>query len=328
MNAPAKKIQILLVEDALDEIYLVRAMLEQGGPFQVTTTQDGEAASRMIEKKKFDLIITDLNLPGKDGYVLIREIKAAHPKLPILATTGYTANHYLEYAYRAGANHVMVKPLERKELLARVSELAGVKTTPATPPSAVLAIGALPGDVEGGCGGTLLGYRERGEGVLVLPLSTSTEDGGSGAEAERKAAELMGARIIISEAGNPSEHQLLLERLVREIKPHTVLIPSLADDNPERREAHRISRASLTTVKSVLAYETATSTSDFRPSRFVDIAPTILRKLEILGPFRAHGRPDLDPRYVQAAAVHWGRRAGFGEVEAFEVLRDEGKDLA
>ena len=141
----------------------------------------------------------------------------------------------------------------------------------------------------------------------------------------------MGARVIITEvsvteADNLAEHQMLLERIVRELKPHTIMIPSQADDDPERRETYRISRAAVANVPTVLAYETATSTPDFRPNRFIDIASDMIKKLEILTPFREHARADLQAKYVQAAALHWGRHIGYGEAEAFEVLRDEGKD--
>ena len=81
-------------------------------------------------------------------------------------------------------------------------------------------------------------------------------------------------------------------------------------------------------LRTVLAYETATSTPDFRPTRFIDIASVTISKLEIMTPFREHNRPDLQAKYVQAAALHWGRHIGYGEAEAFEVLRDEGEDIA
>ena len=329
---PNTKLQVLLVEDSIEEVYLVRSLLDKTGRFQVTTSQDGDHAAQLIEERTFDLIITDLNLPGKDGYDLIRLVKAADPRVPVLATTGYTAPHYHEHAYRAGADHVMVKPLDHDDFLRRVLALVGAESEAEPSPSVVLAIGALPGDVEGGCGGTLLACRERGDGVLLLPLSGHTGGGDPSAGAEHRAAELMGARVIIteasvSEAGNPAEHQMLLERIVRELKPHTILIPSQADDNPERREAHRISRVAVAEVPTVLGYETATSTPDFRPTRFLDIAPVMISKLEVLTAFRDHNRPDLQAKYVQAAALHWGRHIGYGEAEAFEVLREEGKDL-
>ena len=330
-SRPPGKLQILLVEDAIEEVYLVRSILEKSGLSQVTTSQDGERAARLIRERSFDLIVTDLNLPGIDGYDLIRLIKNEHPELPVLAITAYTANHYTDHAYRAGAKHVLTKPLDRDELLRRVADLVGGgPAAPARPPS-VLAIGALPGDVEGGCGGTLLGARRRGDEVLLLLLSSGTED--AAAEAEQNGAELIGARIIVtgtsvSHADDPQEHQLLLERIVREFKPHTALIPSLADHHGDRRQAHRISRAAVGDVPTVLAYETASSTPEFHPTRFVDIGPHLAKKLELLTAYRGSGRPDLEEAYVLAAARHWGRHLDFGVAEAFEVLRDGGKSIA
>ena len=153
-----------MVEDAIEEVYLVRDFLEKGGQLQVTTSQDGEQAARLVRERTFDLVVTDLNLPGMDGYELIQLVKSSHPELPVLAITGYTATHYIEHAYRAGADRVLTKPLDSEDLLARALELLGAEAPAEAPPPAVLAIGALPGDVEGGCGGSLLVSRDRGGG--------------------------------------------------------------------------------------------------------------------------------------------------------------------
>ena len=51
------------------------------------------------------------------------------------------------------------------------------------------------------------------------------------------------------------------------------------------------------------------------------------RKLQALSIYQNLSRPDLDAGYIQAAARHWGRHVRFGEAEAFEVLRDQGKDV-
>ena len=333
MSAPEAKtkLRVLVVEDAIDEVFLLRGLLDKTGLFQVTTSQDGDHAALLIEENEFDLVITDLNLPGKDGYELIRLVKETSPQVPVIATTGYTAPYYHEQAYRTGADELAVKPLDRDDFLQRVLAAVGMEAESAPRTAVVLAIGARPGDVEGGCGGTLLKRREQGDGVLVLPLSGSTGEGDPSAEAQNRAAALMGARVIITEASvteaeNPVEHQMLLERIVRELKPHTIMIPSQADNDPERREAYRIARAAVANVPTVLAYETATSTPDFRPSRFIDVASVMIKKLEILTPFREQERPDLQAKYVQAAALHWGRHIKFVEAEAFEVLRDEGKE--
>jgi CheY-like chemotaxis protein len=320
---PVPKVQVLLVEDSIEEVFLIRALLEKAGTYQVTTSQDGDQAARLLKERPFDVVITDLNLPGIDGFGLIRLVKANRPTVPVLALTGYAADHYVEHAYRAGADHVLTKPLDRDELLRQVGALVG--TRPATQPRAptVLAIGALPGDVEWGCGGQLLAARQRGEEVVVIPLQSRAD----AADAERRGAERLGARLILTDAQpagpeGTKARQMLLERIVRELKPHLVLIPSLADGNGERREAHRLARSALGDVPNILAYETSTSTADFHPSRFVDIGPHLDRKIEVLGGYLARGRADLDPGFIEATARYWGKHLQFGLAEAYEVLEE------
>jgi hypothetical protein len=53
----------------------------------------------------------------------------------------------------------------------------------------------------------------------------------------------------------------------------------------------------------------------------------VIRKLEIIPPFRKRNRPDLQAKYVQAYALYWGWHIGYGEEEAFEIW-DEGKNIA
>ncbi|MBW3535798.1 MAG: response regulator [Gemmatimonadetes bacterium] len=332
-SSPPQKIRILLVEDAVEQALLLRRMLEGMGDVAVTVSQDGNHAAALVRDREFDLVVTDLNLPGIDGFELTRLSKTLHPGLPVLAVTGYTNPAYVDEAYRAGADDVMFKPLEQAELVARVSGLMGREERKRGHAPAVLAIGGMPGDVELGCGGSLLQHLDRGDEVLLVPLALGSD--GQGTAVVRKAAEMLGVRIIVTEtsvshADDPREHQMLLERLVREIKPHTVFIPSLGDDEPDRREAHRISRSAVGEVPNLLAYETATTTPRFHPSRFVDVGPQMGRKLEALTPYQsgALARDDLRPTFVQAHARYWGRFAGFGEAEPFEVLRVEGREVA
>jgi CheY-like chemotaxis protein len=320
---PVTKLQVLLVEDSIEEVFLIRAVLEKRGAYQVTTSQDGDQAARLLNERTFDIVITDLNLPGIDGFDLIRLVKSKFPSVPVLATTGYTSDHYVEHAYRAGANHVLTKPLDRDELLRQVAALVGGGLGEQPKGPTVLAIGALPGDVEWGCAGQLLAVRQRGEEVVVMPLQSRAD----AADAERRGAERLGARLILADgqvAGpeGTRAQQMLLERIVRELKPHLVLIPSLADGNGERRETHRVARAAVDDVPTVLAYETSTSTADFHPSRFVDIGPHLERKIELLGDYVARGRAEIDPSFVEATARYWGKHLEFGLAEAYEVLKE------
>ena len=110
-------IRVLFVEDAFDQAMLVKAFLQSApGDFQVTHSQDGDHAARLLREREWSLLITDLNLPGIDGFDLCRIAKTVNPSLPILAVTGYTGAHYQEEAFRAGATDLLLKPLDQGRL--------------------------------------------------------------------------------------------------------------------------------------------------------------------------------------------------------------------
>ncbi len=229
---PRNPVRILLVEDDLDQAHLVKFLLEAGGDYSVTLVQDGDRAIGLLRDREWELLITDLNLPGVDGTAVVDFARTRQDQLPILATTGYTGPEYAQRAIEMGADDVLVKPLDRDELIERVRtllqsgrparrpsvplELGDVPvepppdrppepaprsadtapTDPATGPAPlqVLAIGIRPGDVEAGCGGALLRHRARGDGVVVLHLTNEPND----FESDPSAA---GGREIAREAG-------------------------------------------------------------------------------------------------------------------------------
>ena len=325
-----RTIRVLLVEDALDQALLVRAMLG-GGLYDVTHAQDGGHGIELFKSREFDLVITDLNLPGMDGFDLTRELKRQRPDVPVLAATGYSSPGYSESAYRAGVDAILKKPLDQKELLAQLRELLpALHPAPQAPPS-ILALGARPGDVVFGCGGTLAFHRAQGHEVLIFLLDGGVPGSGLDAAAARSAAERLGARVILADpAGGDddiTERQLLLGRIVREVEPDVAYIPSMADHDPYRKEAHRLGRTVLPDARAILAFASPTHTFDFRPGFFKPVDRYMSQKLEALEAFYGGTtRPrELSARFVQAAARYWGRLADYGEVEPFEVIRGEGR---
>jgi len=328
-SAPAQPIRVLLVEDALDQALLVRAMLGTDR-FEVTHAQDGVRGLELFSTREFDAVITDLNLPGLDGFDLTRELKRLRPDLPVVATTGYTQPGYTESAYRAGVDAVLRKPVDQRELLATLRELLpALHPAPQAPPR-ILALGARPGDVVLGCGATLAFHRAQGHEVLIFVLANGPAGSGLDAHAAREAAERLGARVILADDTGPqadlAERHLLLDRVVRELRPDVAYIPSMSDHDPYRKEAHRLGRTVLSDTRAVLAYATATVTFDFRPSFFKPVDRYMSQKLEALEAFYGSGAPprELSARFAQAAARYWGRMASFAEVEPFEVIKGEG----
>lgn len=317
------------MEDAFDQALLVKTFLQD--PYHVVHSQDGDRAARLLEEEQWDLLVTDLNLPGMDGFTLIQKARSLHPELPILAVTGYTAAHYHEQAFRAGADDLLTKPLDRDPFLKRVQDLtAGGDAVPraASPGETVLAVGGLVGDVEMGCGASILRLRaEEEREAVILPLCKDEMDTtGSGIKAARAAADILGGRLVLDlNAMEETERRVaLLEEVVQDLKPTTALIPAMNEMHPARMEAFRIAKGATSSVPRVLGYQTATTGMDFKPDLLRDVGEYMVGKMEALAAYHEAGaaRLDLAPRMAQAYARYWGRFEQFSEVEAFETIRD------
>ena len=81
-------LRVLLVEDAFDQALIVKSFLQSEGDFEVTHSQDGDQAARLLRERKWSLLITDLNLPGIDGIEATRRLVAreAAPVVVLLST--------------------------------------------------------------------------------------------------------------------------------------------------------------------------------------------------------------------------------------------------
>ena len=324
---PATPIRVLFVEDAFDQALLVKAFLSSAGGYEVVHSQDGDQAVRLLHEQEWHIVVTDLNLPGTDGFEVIRVARAKDAALPILATTGYTGIEYHEQAIRAGANDILTKPLEREEFLAHVtgllSDAPSAVATGGTSTDAILAVGGLAGDVEMGCGGTLMEAADNGCSVVVLPLAKDERDA-AGLKASKQACDLLGLDLLVDEAalGDTALRVALVKKAVAHVRPSVLYVPAMDDDHPLRMEAFRVAKAATASVETVLCYQTATTAMTFKPTHFVDVARQMVLKMEALAfHTTAADRLDLAPQMAQAYARYWGRYRDFTEVEAFEIIK-------
>jgi PAS domain S-box-containing protein len=123
-ESQGRGIQILLVEDSEDILFLMKAELEELG-YAVTTARDGRTGIEAAKTHRPDVIISDIKMPIMDGYELIRTIRAT-PELRTLsaiALTGFGTRGSSERALAAGFDACVSKPAEREELLAVIREL-------------------------------------------------------------------------------------------------------------------------------------------------------------------------------------------------------------
>lgn len=115
-------VKILVVEDEQRVAGLLKRGLEEAG-YQVTVAYDGQMALRLFSREEFRLVVSDVVLPGMDGFGLCKEIRAGNPRVPILMLTALgTTDDKLE-GFDAGADDYMVKPFDFRELDARIKVL-------------------------------------------------------------------------------------------------------------------------------------------------------------------------------------------------------------
>ena len=112
--------RILIVEDDVSLSGFLCGEL-QGQGLIVEQVHDGEEALRMLEaKRRYDLLMLDLNLPKLDGITLIQRLRPAQPRLPILVLTARSRVEDKVKALESGADDCLTKPFSLIELLARV----------------------------------------------------------------------------------------------------------------------------------------------------------------------------------------------------------------
>ena len=114
---------ILLVEDHLDTRQMYAEFLGMG--FEVLTAPDGEQALEAVRLHSPDLLITDLSLPGIDGFELIAQVRQ-DPSLggmPIICLSGYGGHIYEERAAAAGCDRILLKPCMPDKLAEVAAEL-------------------------------------------------------------------------------------------------------------------------------------------------------------------------------------------------------------
>ncbi len=118
--------RVLIVDD--DEITrLILGQILQDGGHEVGYAGDGDAALAAFRTGDFDLVITDLAMPARNGLRLIQDLRGLDRYFPVVAMSGANADQ-LQMAEDFGAKAVLYKPLSADKVLAVVDELSGGKS--------------------------------------------------------------------------------------------------------------------------------------------------------------------------------------------------------
>lgn len=120
-SGPTKK-KILVVDDEPDVITTLIESLEALG-YRADGAGNGVVALEKLEQDTYDLVITDIRMPEKNGIDLLNDIKQKYPHLPVVMITGYTLAYPPEQAMKEGARGYIAKPFrinQIDELLAKI----------------------------------------------------------------------------------------------------------------------------------------------------------------------------------------------------------------
>jgi LmbE family N-acetylglucosaminyl deacetylase/CheY-like chemotaxis protein len=333
MSTDAPPVQILLIEDDLDQAQLLTRWLETAGGYQVTNAATGPEGEALIRSRAWDIVVTDIELPGISGLELLRISKQALPLTPTLLVTAHGKLNYALEAIRGRADELLIKPLERASFLEKLAALIerAAAERRSRPRQVVVAIGAHPDDVEIGCGGILLRHRAHGDRVMVLTL-TGGEHGGVASERlqeAQRAARILDVELVLgalsdTKISEGAETISLIEETVRAMQPTIVYTHSLQDGHQDHRSVHRATVVACRAVPSLYCYQAPSSDVDFRPTKFIEIGDFLDRKVEAIGAYASQTakRPYLRETLLCATAEYWGRFMQYGIAEPLEVVRE------
>ena len=114
--------KILVVDDDLELLGLVAYVLRQAG-YLVIEASDGPSGLRCFEEEKPDLAVLDVNLPGKNGFDVLKEARARGIRTPVMMLTVRSGEEDQVRALDLGADDYITKPFSPRSLLARIRAL-------------------------------------------------------------------------------------------------------------------------------------------------------------------------------------------------------------
>ncbi|HVI96604.1 MAG TPA: response regulator, partial [Anaeromyxobacter sp.] len=118
----AEKVRVLVADDKENMLKLFAKILADG--YAVETAEDGARALSLVATRPYDVVVTDIRMPGADGFELLAAVKARAPTTEVVLMTGYAAVPDAVRAMKLGAFDYLEKPFDPDAALAVVARAA------------------------------------------------------------------------------------------------------------------------------------------------------------------------------------------------------------
>lgn len=114
--------KILIVDDEPEAAEMLASFLEFRG-FETVLAENGLAAVNLCEQETFDLVMTDMRMPGMDGRALVSHLQETQPQIPIIVMTGHDGLFGPGGASLPGVGAALMKPLDVREVASTIDGL-------------------------------------------------------------------------------------------------------------------------------------------------------------------------------------------------------------
>ena len=115
-------VSVLVVDDEKN-IRSTLADILEGEGYQVTTADTGEKAIRLCHRRRFDVVLLDVRMPGVDGFEAFRRIRQQHDDACVIMMSAYSTQEFQHLALVEGAAAFLRKPLEVERMLSLIVRL-------------------------------------------------------------------------------------------------------------------------------------------------------------------------------------------------------------
>ena len=116
--------RVLVVDDERDMVRVISDFLKNFG-YEVSFAIDGHSALDIMHKLPVDAVVSDISMPGMDGFQLMMEIKNRWPGTPVILMTGLSVKEAEKLAFSKGADAFIAKPFYMKDLKEVLDKILG-----------------------------------------------------------------------------------------------------------------------------------------------------------------------------------------------------------